>query len=245
MRILLAGIASVVLVTSAIADDVPASTIEHQQVPNGPTAKDEQPSPSVEELLELPPATEEPQVAPPVAVEEDATTIFPDPPSPSSEEFLELPPGTEEPQVAPPVTVEEDPTTIFPDPPLPFPDPPAEQSGPLSSMVQQLSSAARTACAGRDDCLRTAGNFARFLWNNRDKADMQTRAASCLGQSAIKRGYVQAPMDAIRNASTAEMMDLSVEVCECVIGFLGKFGLCRPALVQGKLAPLMSLFNRQ
>jgi len=205
---LLAGIASVLLVTSVVAEDNPVKAVEQQEIPIGSAAQGEESLPSIEELLQLPTDAMEPQVAPPVAVEVDPTKIFPDPPSP-------------------------------------FPDPPAQQNGPLNSMVQQLTSAARTACAGRDDCVRVAGNFARFLWNNRDKADMQTRAATCLGQSALKRGYVRAPMDAIRNASTAEMMDLSVEVCECVICFLGKFGLCRTALVQGKIVALMSLFNRK
>lgn len=185
---------------------------------------------------EMPPVAMEPKDIPPFSAGKEET--------PSLSEGQRSLPDTLVPQDVPTVSVEEDPTKIFPDPPSAFPDPPAQQNGTLTFMVQQLSNAAQTVCAGRDDCVRTAGNFARFLWNNRDKADMQSRAAMCLGQSAVQRGYIQAPMEAIRNASTTEMMSLSVEICECMIGYLGRFGLCRPALVQGNLAPLMRLFGR-
>lgn len=145
------------------------------------------------------------------------------------------------PSDVPPTETGEDYLGIFPDPPAPLPD---RRIVSMGAMVQQLSWAGQTICAGRDDCIRIAGNLARFLWNNRDKADMSSRAAMCLGQSAVRRGYVSAPIEAIRNASAAEMMTLSVEICECVIGFWKKIGLCRPALVQGNLAPLMRLFDR-
>jgi len=140
--------------------------------------------------------------------------------------------------------VANDPTQWFPDAPEPPSGAAEGGTGLLRAMVQQLSSAATTVCAGRGDCARVAGNFARFLWDNRDRVDVQTRALRCLGQSAVRRGYVQSPVDAIRNASRADVTELSVEVCECMVGLSGSLSVCRPSLVQGRLAPLLRMFGR-
>lgn len=113
----------------------------------------------------------------------------------------------------------------------------------FGELVAYFNEGVALACAGQENCLRTAASFSWFLWNNRDKADVQYNTMKCAGFSAVKRGYIWSPMSALENASPTEAMDFAIEVCDCVIGYWGRDAMCRHALVNGEYKELAEIFD--
>lgn len=52
----------------------------------------------------------------------------------------------------------------------------------------------------------------------------------CVAVTAYKRGYVMKPMSMFTDMNAVEAIDISIEVCDCTIGYWGKEPICREAL---------------
>jgi hypothetical protein len=114
----------------------------------------------------------------------------------------------------------------------------------FAELVGYFNKRAEIACDGQQNCLRAAGSLGWFLWKNREKADLQYTAMKCVGYSAVRRGYVWSPMNALENASSVEVIDIAIEVCDCVIGYWGREPICRSALVEGNYDQLSNVFDQ-
>lgn len=96
----------------------------------------------------------------------------------------------------------------------------------FDTLYNEIKSALLAACQVRPDCVRRVTSLAWFLWNNRDKADIQYNTMKCLGYSAVKRGYVWAPTKILDDLTPVTAQEVATEVCDCVIGYWGKDQAC-------------------
>lgn len=103
----------------------------------------------------------------------------------------------------------------------------------FDSLYNQMKSALLAACELHPDCVRRVTSFAWFLWNNRDKADIQYNTMKCLGYSAVKRGYVWSPTKIFDDLNPVTAQEVAIEVCDCVVGYWGKGQAC--PVPEGKL----------
>lgn len=93
-------------------------------------------------------------------------------------------------------------------------------------LVSQLKSTMTAACNLYPDCERRVGSFVWFLWNNRDKSDIQFNTVKCIGYSAVARGYIWEPMKVLDDLTPVTAQELAIEVCDCVVGSWGKEMVC-------------------
>ncbi|MHC2297449.1 hypothetical protein [Rhizobium mongolense] len=87
------------------------------------------------------------------------------------------------------------------------------------SLVYLLKSSMVKACEIDPSCVQRVTSFAYFLWNNRDKADIQYNAMKCLGYSAVKRGYFWSPTKVLDDLTPKMSQEIAYEVCDCVVGY--------------------------
>lgn len=104
---------------------------------------------------------------------------------------------------------------------------PSKADGDMfASTVDLLRSAMTKACSLYPDCTRRITSFAYFLWNNRDKSDIQINTMKCLGYSAVNRGYVWSPTKVLDDLTPTSAQEIAKEVCDCVVGYWGKDEVC-------------------
>ncbi len=92
--------------------------------------------------------------------------------------------------------------------------------------VDLIKSAMVKACSIYPDCTRRVTSFAYFLWQNRDKSDIQINTMKCVGYSAVSRGYIWSPTKLLDDLTPTTAQEVATEVCDCVVGYWGKGKLC-------------------
>ncbi len=95
----------------------------------------------------------------------------------------------------------------------------AETSSTFDSLYNYMKIAMTAACANEDNCTRKISSFLWFVWNNRDKSDVQFNLVKCTGYSAVKRGYIWSPTKLLDDLTPKMTQEVAVEVCECVTGY--------------------------
>lgn len=118
------------------------------------------------------------------------------------------------------------------------------QESMFDRIIEQVRDRATKVCGGKDDCLRAGISLANFLWSNRDKTDVHKNTAKCVGVVAFNRGYLLKPMSVLDLKDPDDFLEVSIEICDCVIGYWGKDAMCRQALVERDAQSLAAIFNR-